>query len=286
MFLVSSCSCLCSIHWSQVLSREWRCSWSSADRRCWANRRCSNYIWAINNFNPTKVWLMLEVLWYINANVFFLFLSKLPLWSPLLPYTSIFEVKLTFDMLTVRGQQHSFSTHGRVFLWKCQSFWDRKCLDLRGTRTPNLRIHAECSNLVDMQSSPYWSNSKQLCCFLTGSSCYINANTFFLAPTTSTSLLPVKVWLILEVWQYLHLCLQKDIWGIFSGPKRSISHQRCCHLFLHSLCLVLGMEYVGWCHSHQLQGSLEFPDTNLRVGDPMWEVKCIRAHVCSGIFSC
>ena len=44
MFLISSCSCLCPIHWSQVLSLEWRCSWSSADRRC------SNYIWVINNF--------------------------------------------------------------------------------------------------------------------------------------------------------------------------------------------------------------------------------------------
>ena len=44
MLLIPSCSCLSSIHWSQVLSREWRCSWSSADRRC------SNYIWVINNF--------------------------------------------------------------------------------------------------------------------------------------------------------------------------------------------------------------------------------------------
>ena len=44
MFLISFCSCLCTIHWSQVLSRKWRCSWSSA------NRRCSNYIWVINNF--------------------------------------------------------------------------------------------------------------------------------------------------------------------------------------------------------------------------------------------
>ena len=44
MFLVSSCSCLCPIHWSQVLNREWSCSWSSSDR--W----CSNYIWVINNF--------------------------------------------------------------------------------------------------------------------------------------------------------------------------------------------------------------------------------------------
>ena len=30
--------------WSQMLSRDWRCSWSSADRRC------SNYIWVIDNF--------------------------------------------------------------------------------------------------------------------------------------------------------------------------------------------------------------------------------------------
>ena len=44
MFLVSSCSCLCPIHWSHVLSREWRYSWSSADRQC------SNYIWVINMF--------------------------------------------------------------------------------------------------------------------------------------------------------------------------------------------------------------------------------------------
>ena len=44
MRLVSSCSCLCPIRWGQVLSREWRYSWSSADRRC------SNYIWVIDNF--------------------------------------------------------------------------------------------------------------------------------------------------------------------------------------------------------------------------------------------
>ena len=48
MFLVSCCSCLRSINWSQVLSWEWRCSWSSADRRC------SNYIWVINNFIAYK----------------------------------------------------------------------------------------------------------------------------------------------------------------------------------------------------------------------------------------
>ena len=44
MFLDSACSCLRTINWSQLFSGEWRCSWSSADRRC------SNYIWVINNF--------------------------------------------------------------------------------------------------------------------------------------------------------------------------------------------------------------------------------------------
>ena len=64
-------------------------------------------------------------------------------------------------MLTVRGQQHSFSTHERVFLWMCQRFWERKCLDLRVTRTPNLRIHAECSNLLSFLA---WSSIAQSVC--------------------------------------------------------------------------------------------------------------------------
>ena len=34
-----------------------------------------------------------------------------------------FEVKLTFEMLTVGGQQHSISTHERMFLWQCQNFF-------------------------------------------------------------------------------------------------------------------------------------------------------------------
>ena len=69
---------------------------------------------------------------------------------------TIFEVKLTFEKFTVHGQQHSFSTHGWVFLWKCQSFWDRKCLDLRTTRTPSLRIHAECSNYLSYQGQTFF----------------------------------------------------------------------------------------------------------------------------------
>ena len=48
MFLVSYCICLCPVYWSHVLSWEWRCSWSSADRRC------SNDIWMIKNLIAHK----------------------------------------------------------------------------------------------------------------------------------------------------------------------------------------------------------------------------------------
>ena len=52
MLFVSPCRYLCPIHWSQVLSREWR--W-----RCSTCRRCSNYFWVINSFIAYKgaVWI-------------------------------------------------------------------------------------------------------------------------------------------------------------------------------------------------------------------------------------
>ena len=75
---------------------------------------------------------------------------------------NIFKVKSTFEMLAVRGQQHSFSTHERMFLWTCQSNWDRKCLDLRGIWTPNLWIRAECSNHLSYQGQNLWIYDKAI----------------------------------------------------------------------------------------------------------------------------
>ena len=75
-----------------------------------------------------------------------------------------FWSKVDISYINCVRQQHSFSTHERVFLWKCQSFWDRKCLELRGTRTPNLRIHAECPNLLSCQGQTF-----AVPCFDTGS---------------------------------------------------------------------------------------------------------------------
>ena len=64
MFLVSSCNCLCPIRWSQVSNRKWRCSWSSADKRC------SNYIWVINNviayWNASYIRDLMVYKYYVN----------------------------------------------------------------------------------------------------------------------------------------------------------------------------------------------------------------------------
>ena len=68
---------------------------------------------------------------------------------------SYFWSKVNIWIVNCARAQHSFSTHGRVFLWKCQSFWDRKRLDLRGIRTPNLGIRAKCSNLLSHQGQTF-----------------------------------------------------------------------------------------------------------------------------------
>ena len=47
------------------------------------------------------------------------------------------------------------STHERMFLWKCRSFWDRNCFYLRGTRIPNLRIQAEYSNHLNYHGQTF-----------------------------------------------------------------------------------------------------------------------------------
>ena len=51
------------IHWSQVLSREWICNWSSADRRC------SNYIWVTKIYLPTRVRLIFDFWRYITYSI-------------------------------------------------------------------------------------------------------------------------------------------------------------------------------------------------------------------------
>ena len=55
----------------------------------------------------------------------------------------VFEVKLTFEILICACNSIHFQ-HTNGCSW--ESFWNRKCVDLMGTRTPNLQIHAKCSN--------------------------------------------------------------------------------------------------------------------------------------------
>ena len=108
------CSCLWPIHWSQVLSWEWRGSWSSADRRC------SNYIWVINN--AIANWCVtyirgLAVHWnYVskkktNESLAYLvtFITNLPstAWS----LTTMTPKQEQFLLLLTTGNFHSFITN-------------------------------------------------------------------------------------------------------------------------------------------------------------------------------
>ena len=54
------------------------------------------------------------------------------------------EVKLTFEMLTVRLQQHSFSTHERMSLWK----FLRQQMSPRGTINSHLKYKVTPANVV------------------------------------------------------------------------------------------------------------------------------------------
>ena len=109
MFLFSSFSCLCPIHWSQVLSREWRCSWSSADR--W----CSNYIWMINNFIAYEGVAYIWGLRVIKQECAAAQGERYPLH----PQTGI-EMVLDLKPMTLKISQHWAQSHYRYVcqIWK------------------------------------------------------------------------------------------------------------------------------------------------------------------------
>ena len=113
MILVSSCSCLCPILWSQVLSREWRCSWSSADRRCF------NYIWVINNLIA-----YLGVSYIRDFSVYCCSIAMQPLnekltWKIFLMHNSLKRKCYHFDKIFVTGCTES--CHFDNF--RCSQWW-------------------------------------------------------------------------------------------------------------------------------------------------------------------
>ena len=63
MILVSTCSCLCPSHWSQVLSREWRCSWAAPTGGAPTTSEWSTILL------PSKVRLILETWRYTKRTL-------------------------------------------------------------------------------------------------------------------------------------------------------------------------------------------------------------------------
>ena len=115
--LVLSCSCLCRIHWSQVFSLEWRCGWSSADRRC------SNYIWVINNFIAYLGDLISEVWGYVPNNNQHIIAVVSPYAIP--RYIGSRYIKLRQCQQWIfcgvdNQRQRGWNIKGNLYLWKSQ----------------------------------------------------------------------------------------------------------------------------------------------------------------------
>ena len=82
---------------SLIIRVSWWCVLKNTSNFC-----TKKHIFSISYLHKTNA----ATAWILNNDVKECSIAKI----------DIFEVKLTFEMLTVRGQQHSFSTHERVFL--------------------------------------------------------------------------------------------------------------------------------------------------------------------------
>ena len=181
MFLVLSCSCLCPIHWSQALSQEWRCSWSSADRRC------SNYIWVINNFVAYEGaayfrGLMLGRL--LNADV----CSELNVLGTLVQFRSAGRKQ--------RCQSKGCSQIDLAMKWSTWfDFWNKNWLKQNLRSILNTFMKTECPNMHCWKSffklsvnCRYGSMHVQ-----TPGSCWLRADSSFMPSQWETALLCNKV---------------------------------------------------------------------------------------------
>ena len=71
-------------------------------------------------------------IWAISAGHLLSHVFKHRLWL----YRYFWSKVNIWNVNCARATAFIFDTRMGVLLWKCQSFWDRKCLDLRGARAP------------------------------------------------------------------------------------------------------------------------------------------------------
>ena len=91
----SSCSCLCAIYWSQLLSREWRCSWSTSPKHhqaiCTISSSYVNSNWS---YSPETVKLGVD-------------LCDLDLWPWPFAWTSLLSLVITPEnFMMIRWWEH------------------------------------------------------------------------------------------------------------------------------------------------------------------------------------
>ena len=104
----------------------------------------SDWCWSRNllTLQLSQLWTAKRVFRYICADI-----GKIII--------DIFLAKLTFKISTACMPTTVFIGSRRDVLEKVSKFLRQKCLDPGGTRTPNLRIHAECSNHLSYRGQTF-----------------------------------------------------------------------------------------------------------------------------------
>ena len=126
-------------------------------------------------------------------------------------------------MLTVRGQQHSFSTYELVFLWKCERFWDRKCLDLRGDSNVRTDVRTFAHILMFLVGNLLWHrqaifkskgdklSSPAECSIRTLEVWHTKSPAGWMPTNKPTELSRIKQKLKLDSPSHIHTCMQTYI---------------------------------------------------------------------------
>ena len=70
----------------------------------------------------------------------------------------IFELKLTFEMVIVHEQHHSFSTHEAMFLWKRQRFESRNVSTWGGLQLPPVGFIANALTICAIRANQLLSH--------------------------------------------------------------------------------------------------------------------------------
>ena len=128
-----------------------------------------------------------------------------------------------FDIWNVNcmWKRYSFSTDERMFFWKYRNFRDTRCIDPRETRTPNLRIHAECFIHLSYQGQTF--------------------------AVTYSRILALAVWLLLMQQHSFPTRERIFLWNNINMMRHLTSYPQFVKCQIHTLLFLQSLCGYQWC---------------------------------------